>query len=48
MTGVMFQGRHGLWMLIKWSVMAAAVIWMIIYRLSLDVVRLPEFVYVNF
>ena len=37
-----------MWILIKWSLMSSAVMWMIIYRASLNAVRLPEFVYVNF
>jgi len=34
--------------LIKWSAMAGAIAWYLIYRLSEQAARIPEFVYVNF
>jgi hypothetical protein len=35
-------------MLIKWSGMLIALFWVLIYKLSQQNLRLPEFVYVNF
>jgi hypothetical protein len=32
----------------KWSVMSAAVFWMVVYLLSEAAEKLPNFVYVNF
>lgn len=40
--------RTDLWVLFKWAAMASAVFWMVVYNLSQQAVRLPEFVYVNF
>jgi hypothetical protein len=40
--------RSQLWTILKWSLMWSAIFWMIVFRLSQQVVRLPEFVYVNF
>jgi hypothetical protein len=34
--------------LIKWSAMIGAIGWMLVYRLSEQAARIPEFVYVNF
>ena len=33
---------------VKWSAMLVALFWMLVFRLSQSVERLPEFVYVNF
>lgn len=35
-------------MLLKWSLMAVAVFWTLVYRLSEEAAKIPEFVYVNF
>ena len=36
------------WPFTKWSLMSTALFWVVIYKLSQEAVRLPEFVYVNF
>ena len=36
------------WVLFKWCLMAASIFWMVVFRLSEQGVKLPEFVYVNF
>jgi hypothetical protein len=36
------------WLFCKWSMMAAAIFWMMIYMLSEKADKLPNFVYVNF
>ena len=33
---------------VKWSAMIVALLWTLVYRLSEESSRLPEFVYVNF
>jgi hypothetical protein len=48
MTSLMQPTRAQLWMLSKWALMAAAVFWIVVFRLSQQTVKLPEFVYVNF
>jgi hypothetical protein len=35
-------------MFVKWSLMLSSLFWMIVYHLSQQAVRLPDFVYVNF
>lgn len=37
-----------LWKTLRWSLMVAAIFWMIVYRLGSETSNLPEFVYVNF
>lgn len=34
--------------LLKWSLMAVAIAWTIVYRLSEEAAKVPEFVYANF
>lgn len=34
--------------LIKWSLMTAAIGWTLVYRLSEEAAKVPEFVYANF
>ena len=36
------------WILFKWSLMSAAVFWVLVYRFSEAAAKFPEFVYVNF
>lgn len=44
--------RHGFFGaysgLVKWTAMIGAIGWVLIYRLSEEAARIPEFVYVNF
>ena len=34
--------------MVKWTAMIGAIGWVLIYRLSEEAARIPEFVYVNF
>ena len=34
--------------LLRWSLMAAAVFWTLLFRVGMEVADIPEFVYVNF
>ncbi len=36
------------YLLFKWSLMVAAIFWVLVYKLSQTQAQLPEFVYVNF
>ena len=36
------------WRLFKWSLMLAAIFWMIVFRLAEQGGKIPEFIYVNF
>jgi hypothetical protein len=36
------------WQFLKLNLMAAALLWLVVYRLSETAEKLPEFVYVNF
>jgi hypothetical protein len=36
------------WAFTKWSMMFAVLFWLLVYKLSQQLVALPEFVYVNF
>jgi len=36
------------WSFAKWSFMFTALFWLLVYKLSQQMVHLPEFVYVNF
>lgn len=36
------------WILAKWSLMAFSIFWMVVFILSEQAVKVPEFVYVNF
>jgi len=36
------------WKVLRWSLMVAAIFWMLVYRLGSDTNNLPDFVYVNF
>jgi len=36
------------WIFLKWWVMLLCIFWMVVFRLSEQGVKLPEFVYVNF
>jgi len=38
----------GCWVFFKWSVMAAAIFWALVYAESRESENLPNFVYVNF
>ena len=40
--------RSMFWGFTKWSLMSAALFWLLVYKLSQQMVHLPEFVYVNF
>jgi hypothetical protein len=40
--------RSRFWGFSKWSLMCTALFWVVIYKLSQEASRLPEFVYVNF
>ncbi len=37
-----------IWRMLRWSLMAAALFWVIVYRLGASGSALPGFVYVNF
>jgi hypothetical protein len=37
-----------MWKMLRWSMMAAAIFWVLVYRLGSEAGNLPEFVYVNF
>ena len=36
------------WTFLKWSAMATVLFWLLVYRLSESMGKLPDFVYVNF
>lgn len=40
--------RSGFFLLLKWSLMASGIFWMVVFRLSEQGLKLPDFVYVNF
>jgi len=40
--------RTKYWTLFKWSIMVAVIFWMVVFRLSEQGVKVPEFIYVNF
>jgi hypothetical protein len=40
--------RSAFWGFTKWSLMFTVLFWFLVYKLSQQLVHLPEFVYVNF
>jgi len=40
--------KSNYWILVKWSLMAVSIFWMIVFLLSEQAAQVPEFVYVNF
>jgi hypothetical protein len=40
--------QSALWAFTKWSLMFTVLFWLLVYKLSQQLMALPEFVYVNF